>query len=80
MPSEIIGFDTYESDDRGTQCLILTDTDVIQTQSMPYRPFQSWRYLDPAKAPKDRGLYVIGQAEEAPPREMENELREAGLL
>ncbi|NCQ89239.1 MAG: DUF1489 domain-containing protein [Alphaproteobacteria bacterium] len=78
---EIIGFGSYESMDRGTQCLILTDTDIIQTQSMPYRPFQGWRYLDQAKAPKDRGLYVIGQDnDEAPPPEMEEALKEAGLF
>lgn len=78
---EIVGFDTYESHDRGTQCLILTNTDIIQTQSMPYRPFQGWRYFDQAKAPKDRGLYVIGQNnDELPPADMEDDLKEAGLF
>lgn len=78
---EIVAFETYESHDRGTQCLILTDTDIIQTQSMPYRPFQGWRYFDEAKTPKDRGLYVIGEDnDEAPPPEMEEELKNLGLL
>jgi len=78
---QIIGFDSYESRDKGTQCLILTDTDIIKTQNMPYRPFQGWRYLDAAKAPKDNGLYIIGESEdETPPPEMENALKEAGLL
>ena len=76
----IIGFDTYESSDKGTQSLILTDTDVIETVSTPHRPFQGWRYFDQAKAPKEKGVYVLGQAHDAPPPEMEEELKEAGLL
>ncbi len=78
---KIIGFDIYESADKGTQTLILTDTEIIQTQSMPHRPFQGWRYFDQAKAPKDRGRYIIGKdQEEAPPPEMEEALKDAGLL
>jgi len=77
---EIIGFDTYESQDKGTQSLILTHTDIIETISTPHRPFQGWRYFDAAKVPKDKGLYVLGQVQNALPPEMEADLREAGLL
>jgi hypothetical protein len=77
----IIGFDTYEDPIKGKQSLILTDTEIIQTHSMPYRPFQGWRYFDEAKAPKDRGIYVLGQDDsDAPPPEMEEELKNLGLL
>ena len=78
---KVIGFDTYESKEKGTLCLILTDTKIIQTQSMFHRPFQGWRYFEQSKAPKDRGLYVLGQGQnEAPPPEIENALKDAGLL
>ncbi len=78
---KIIGFDSYEDPVKGSQSLILTDTEIVQTQSMPYRPFQGWRYFDEAKAPKDREVYVLGQEnDDAPPPEMEEELKNLGLL
>lgn len=78
---QIIGFDTYESKDKGTQCLILTDNKIIQTQSMSHRPFQGWRYFEESKAPKDRGVYVPRKGQDnAPPPEIGNALKDAGLL
>tara|TARA_B100000508_G_scaffold125984_1_gene110247 strand:+ start:174 stop:656 length:483 start_codon:yes stop_codon:yes gene_type:complete len=78
---QIVGFDTYESADKGTQCLILTDTKIIQTQSSAHRPFQGWRYFDNAKAPHDRGEYIAGKIQnEVPPPEIEEALKGAGLL
>ncbi|MEM6812020.1 MAG: DUF1489 domain-containing protein [Pseudomonadota bacterium] len=77
---KIIGFEQAESADRGTQCLIMCDTEIIQTYSKPKRPFQGWRYLKPEDAPKDRGIYQGGgQLEDIPP-DLEKELMESGLL
>jgi hypothetical protein len=77
---KILGFDSYESKDKGTQCLIMVEPQIIQTISKPKRPFQGWRYLEPSAAPRDRGIYLgDGQREEIPP-EMEEQLKEAGLL
>jgi len=77
---KILGFDQWESPDKGTQCVILTEPQIIQTYSTPKRPFQGWRYLKPEQAPKDRGIYLgDGQREEIPP-ELEAELMESGLL
>jgi len=77
---KILGFEKTESDDKGTQCLIMCDTEIIQTYSTPKRPFQGWRYLKQEQAPKDRGIYLgDGQREEIPP-ELEAELMESGLL
>lgn len=77
---KIIGFDKWDSPDKGTQCLIVCDPDIIQTYSTPKRPFQGWRYLKPEQAPKDRGIYLgEGQREEIPP-DLEEELFESGLL
>lgn len=77
---KILGFEQMESKEKGTQCLIMCDTEIIQTYSTPKRPFQGWRYLKQEQAPKDRGIYLgDGQREEIPP-ELEAELLESGLL
>ena len=36
-----------------TRCALILDAPVIRTESGPRRPFQGWRYLDPADAPRD---------------------------
>lgn len=76
----VIGFESTESVDRGTQCLIMVEPEIIQTYSTPKRPFQGWRYLEAKAAPKDRGLYLGDNEREEIAPELENELREAGLL
>lgn len=77
---KIIGFDSYESEDKGTQTLIMVKPEIIQTISTPKRPFQGWRYFEPASVPRDRGLYLgDGQRDEIP-TDMEEELKNAGLL
>lgn len=77
---KIIGFDTYDSKDKGTQSLIMVEPEIIQTISTPKRPFQGWRYFEPAAVPRDRGLYLgDGQRDEIPV-ELEEELKNAGLL
>jgi len=77
---KIIGFEKMETEDNGTHCLIMTDTDIVQTYSTPKRPFQGWRYLKQEQAPKDRGLYLGGGEREEIPPELEAELSESGLL
>ncbi len=78
--SQILGFEMVQTKSHGTRCMIMQSPDIINTVNVPYRPFQGWRYLDPAKAPADRGLYVIGESDDTPPEEMADELRAAGLL
>lgn len=77
---KILGFEMMETKDKGTQCLIMVDHPIIQTISKPKRPFQGWRYLEPAAAPRDRGVYLGDGEREEIPLEMEEELKEAGLL
>lgn len=77
---KIIGFEMVETKEKGTQCMIVVEPDIIQTYSTPKRPFQGWRYLEAAAAPKDRGLYLGGNQREEIEPELENELRESGLL
>ncbi len=78
--SRILGFEMVELEGQGKKCMILQDPEIITTVSAPHRPFQGWRYFDEAKAPEDRGVYVLGQETDAPPPEMEEELRAAGLV
>ena len=35
------------------RCALVLDTEVIRTEAAPRRPFQGWRYLDAADAPRD---------------------------
>jgi hypothetical protein len=35
------------------RCALVLDQEVIRTEAAPRRPFQGWRYLDPAEAPRD---------------------------
>ncbi len=35
------------------RCALILDAKVIRTEPAPRRPFQGWRYLDPADAPRD---------------------------
>lgn len=77
---KIIGFDQYESADKGTQTLIMVEPEIIQVYSTPKRPFQGWRYFEPAAAPKDRGVYLGGNQLGDIPEDLESDLAEAGLL
>jgi len=76
----VLGFEKVETKEKGTQCLIMVEPHIIQTISTPKRPFQGWRYFELAAVPRDRGLYLgDGQRDEVP-RDMEDDLRDAGLL
>jgi len=74
----IVGFQKTETPDGKPKCLILTDTEIMQTHSLSHRPFQGWRYFKEENTPKDMRPYVLGQ--ETMPPEIEAGLREAGLL
>ena len=76
----ILGFEMVETKSHGTRCMILQDPEIVTTVSTPHRPFQGWRYFEDAKAPADRGVYVLGGEQDAPPEDMEEDLRAAGLL
>lgn len=75
---KIMGFETVEHPIKGKMCLILTDTDLIATVPTPKRAFQGWRYLKPADAPADLGLY--DSEDDLPPEDLRDDLAAAGLL
>lgn len=77
---KILGFEDIITADKGRQCAILVDTDIIQTVAQTHRPFQGWRYLKQADTPADRGLYVSGAVQDPVPKDMEDDLKNLGLL
>lgn len=77
---QILGFRQVEVEGEGTYCQIMQYADIVQTVAVPRKAFQGWRYLDEKDAPKDRGIYRIGQGGDGPPAAMAADLRAAGLL
>ncbi|MDU8911575.1 DUF1489 domain-containing protein [Aestuariicoccus sp. MJ-SS9] len=69
---EIVG------DDGIRRCGIVLDPQLIRTTAVPKRPFQGWRYLDPADAPPD--LPQNRQSEDALPPELAGALADIGVL
>jgi hypothetical protein len=59
------------------RCGLVLDADVIRTEPAPRRPFQGWRYLEPAESPRD---LPKGRAkEESLPPELARALADIGL-
>jgi len=59
-----------------SHCDIVLSGDLVEVEARPYRPFQGWRYLDPAVAPRD----LIGDGTQDLPIEFLRELAGLGLL
>jgi hypothetical protein len=59
------------------RCAFVLDPELVRTQARPQRPFQGWRYLEPAKAPPDARGPDPG---EGLPPELAATLRDLGLL
>jgi hypothetical protein len=57
------------------RCQVTLDERVVLTTPTPRRPFQGWRYLDPADAPGDLALAGEGAAL---PQDLARRLREIG--
>lgn len=63
-----------DSEGRG-YCEILIHPRIIPVTPLPKRPFQGWRYLEDAVAPRD-----LPQGSDAPDGEMADELARMGLI
>lgn len=59
------------------RCALVLDAQVIRTEAAPRRPFQGWRYLDPADSPPDRR--TTGRNEDTLPLQMAQALAELGV-
>jgi hypothetical protein len=75
----ITGFRSERDDNGRAYCLILVDEELVPTLPRAFRPFQGWRYLPPADAPRDVPAGPGGTFE-AMPETMMAELRELGLI
>lgn len=60
-------------------CLIVLDGPLVAVRPTPRRPFQGWRYLDPADAPADIAGGDAGALADLPAT-MRKQLAELGLL
>lgn len=49
----ILRFEERDGHDGVRRCALVLDAQVIRTEPAPRRPFQGWRYLDPADSPRD---------------------------
>ena len=65
-------------------CGIVYEPKPVQTQLMSHRPFQGWRYLDPADAPPDVGSRGFQETmagwDRKPPPELLRQLKDLGLI
>ncbi len=70
--------DEYIGSDGIRRCAIVLEPEIIRTQTSLKRPFQGWRYLQPADAPPD--LPEGRDHEEPLPVELNKALAEIGVL
>jgi hypothetical protein len=73
----ILRLEEVSGSDGIRRCALVLDAEVIRTEGAARRPFQGWRYLDPAESPRD--LVKGREREEALPEGMALALAEMGL-
>jgi hypothetical protein len=73
----VLGLDPVVDHDGRKACAIRFDPELIETEALPYKPIQGWRYLEADEAPPDR---AEGQDADDLPPAMRAELRALGLL
>ena len=74
---QILRLDAAPGEDGINRCALILHPDVIRTEPAPRRPFQGWRYLDPADSPPDQRAGRL--TEEALPPMLATALAEIGL-
>lgn len=74
----IVRLDEVVGGDGIRRCGIVLTPDITRVAATPKRPFQGWRYLDPADAPRD--LPPGRGEEEALPPTLQTALAEIGVL
>ncbi len=73
----ILALEQVNGDDGISRCALILDSQIVRTQRAPRRPFQGWRYLDPADSPRD--LVKGREREEALPDTLALALADIGL-
>lgn len=49
----LLGLAERRGQDGILRCALVLDAEIIRTENAQRRPFQGWRYLDPAESPRD---------------------------
>ena len=49
----LVGLAERRGQDGILRCALVLDSELIRTENVLRRPFQGWRYLDPAESPRD---------------------------
>ncbi len=73
----ILGLERVEGADGIGRCALVLDRQIQRTEPAPRRPFQGWRYLDPAESPRD--LAEGRRADDPLPPELARALADIGL-
>jgi len=58
----VVGLERRVAGDGTSRCGLVLDPQVVRTEAAPRRPFQGWRYLEPAEAPRDLTAAAAGEA------------------
>ena len=74
----VLGFDEKIGSDGIRRCGIVLDPEIVRVSPALRRPFQGWRYLDPADAPRD--LRKGEKGDSALPTELDRALSEIGVI
>ncbi|WP_397543828.1 DUF1489 family protein [Roseovarius salis] len=74
----VLRFDEVTGQDGVRRCAFVLDPEIVRTTAARRKPFQGWRYLDPADAPAD--LPRSRRDDDALPAEMSAALAEIGVL
>jgi hypothetical protein len=73
----VLGLDPVVDHEGRKACAIRFDPELIETEALPYKPIQGWRYLEADEAPPDR---AGDDGADDLPSAMRAELRALGLL
>ncbi len=70
----LTGFERVRDAEGRLMTLLLLDPKLVETEPTPHRAFQGWRYLEPARAPRD-----LATGSDGLPAELAAELRQLGV-
>ena len=63
----VVRLEEVRREDGIPRCALILDPTIVRVTPTPRRPFQGWRYLPAADAPRDLGDFSEGE-EELPPK------------
>jgi hypothetical protein len=74
----VLAAEETDEGDGVLRCGLVLDPEIVRTEAAPRRPFQGWRYLAQADAPRDlpRGSAVEGEL----PPDLQTALAEIGVV